>query len=108
MAWTTNDGREDGAWGVVTGKTGLAHAGAIVYYQSGNLFFAHDDKDSNVFDRSEIERLDNEKSVVWVGGWLDGWMDEGRKGNSLRITKDWIKERGTKKKHRLDLDEVIH
>ena len=46
MARTTNDGREDGAWGVVTGKTGLAHARTIVYYQSGDLFFAHDDDGS--------------------------------------------------------------
>jgi len=41
MAWTSNDGRKDGTWRVITGKPGLAHAGAIVADQSGNFVVAH-------------------------------------------------------------------
>jgi hypothetical protein len=42
MARASNDGREDGAWGIVSGEAGLAHTGTIVNDQSGNLFVAHD------------------------------------------------------------------
>merc|ERR1712044_37433 len=41
VSWATNDGGEDGPGGVITGKTGLAHAGAIVNDQSGCVLVTH-------------------------------------------------------------------
>jgi len=38
----TDDGGEDGPGGVVSGETGLAHAGAIVNDQSSNVVVTHD------------------------------------------------------------------
>merc|ERR1719346_452131 len=38
---TSNDGGEDGPRGVVSGKAGLAHAGAIVDDQCRNVFVTH-------------------------------------------------------------------
>ncbi|KAE8746209.1 hypothetical protein FOCC_FOCC007081 [Frankliniella occidentalis] len=37
----TDDGGEDGAGSVVTGEAGLAHAGAIVDYESSNIVVTH-------------------------------------------------------------------
>jgi len=42
VAGATNNGGEDGPGGVITGETGLAHAGAIVNDKSGNVFVTHD------------------------------------------------------------------
>lgn len=42
MPWATDDGREDGPGGVVSGETGLAHAGAIINNKSGYVLVAHD------------------------------------------------------------------
>ena len=36
VARPADDGREDGARGVVTGETGLAHAGAVIDNQGGD------------------------------------------------------------------------
>jgi len=41
VPWATDDGWEDSPGGVITGETGLAHAGAIVNDQSGNVFVTH-------------------------------------------------------------------
>merc|ERR1719337_629648 len=41
VPWATNDGGEDGPGGVITGETGLAHAGAIVNDQSGCVLVTH-------------------------------------------------------------------
>ena len=41
MSGASNDGGEDGPGGVITGETGLAHAGAIVNDKSGNVFVTH-------------------------------------------------------------------
>merc|ERR1712156_810369 len=41
VPWATNDGWEDSPGGVITGETGLAHAGAIVNDQSGCVFVTH-------------------------------------------------------------------
>merc|ERR1712026_387903 len=41
VPWATNDGGEDSPGGVITGKTGLAHAGAIVNDQSGCVLVTH-------------------------------------------------------------------
>ena len=38
---TANDGGEDGPWGIVSGKSSLAHAGAIVDNQSSNFVVTH-------------------------------------------------------------------
>jgi len=43
MTGTSDDGREDGARSVVTGKSGFAHTGAVVNNQSGNIVVTHDD-----------------------------------------------------------------
>jgi hypothetical protein len=37
VARAAHNGREDGARGVVTGETGLAHAGAVVYHEGLNF-----------------------------------------------------------------------
>merc|ERR1719173_305463 len=37
-----HDGGEDSPGGIVSGEAGLAHAGAIVNHQSGNVFVTHD------------------------------------------------------------------
>merc|ERR1712001_731394 len=42
VAGTANNGGEDGPGGVITGETCLAHAGAIVNDQSGDLIVTHD------------------------------------------------------------------
>ena len=41
MPGASNDGGEDSPGGVVTGEAGLAHAGAIVTDQSGNVLVTH-------------------------------------------------------------------
>jgi hypothetical protein len=41
MSWATDDRREDGAGSVVSGETGLAHAGAIVYDQGSYFVVTH-------------------------------------------------------------------
>jgi hypothetical protein len=41
MPWASNNGWEDSSWGVISGETGFAHAGAIVYNQSGYVFVTH-------------------------------------------------------------------
>ena len=41
MAGTADNGGEDSPGGVITGEAGLAHAGAIVDNQSGNILVAH-------------------------------------------------------------------
>ena len=41
MSWASNDGWEDGPGGIVSGETGLAHTGAIVYNQSSYVLVAH-------------------------------------------------------------------
>ena len=43
VARPSDDGWEDGPWGVVSGETGLAHTGAVVDYQSCYVVVAHDD-----------------------------------------------------------------
>ena len=43
MTGASNDGREDGARSVVSGETGFAHTGAIVYDKSGNIVVTHDE-----------------------------------------------------------------
>jgi len=43
MPGATDDGREDGTGSVVSGETGLAHTGSIVYDQSGNIVVTHFD-----------------------------------------------------------------
>lgn len=39
MSGATHDGGEDGSGGVVSGKTGFAHAGAIVNNQGSDIVF---------------------------------------------------------------------
>jgi hypothetical protein len=41
MAGTSDDGWEDGAWGVISGKSGLAHTGSVVNNESLNFFLRH-------------------------------------------------------------------
>ena len=41
MTWTSDDGRKDGTRRVIAGKSGFAHAGAIVADQRSNLVVAH-------------------------------------------------------------------
>jgi hypothetical protein len=41
MTWATHDGWEDGTWRVITGETGFAHAGAVVYDERRNIIVTH-------------------------------------------------------------------
>ena len=41
MPGASNNGGEDSPGGVITGEAGLAHAGAIVDNQSGNILVTH-------------------------------------------------------------------
>merc|ERR1712051_1030398 len=41
VSWASNNRWEDSSWGVISGETGFAHAGAIVYNQSGYVFVTH-------------------------------------------------------------------
>ena len=41
MSWSSDDGREDGSWSIVSGEPGLAHAGPIVDDQSCNIVVTH-------------------------------------------------------------------
>merc|ERR1712226_915870 len=55
VPWATNNGREDSPGGVITGETGLAHAGAIVNDQSSCVFVTHlDSFFSQGLERTEI------------------------------------------------------
>jgi hypothetical protein len=53
MTWATNNGWEDSARSIITSKSSLAHARAVVDNQSGNLVVTHFDvfleKMSNLF-----------------------------------------------------------
>jgi hypothetical protein len=40
---SADDGGEDSAGGVVSGESGLAHAGAVVHDQSGGVLVTHDE-----------------------------------------------------------------
>jgi len=42
MPGASNNGREHCPRGIVSGKSGFAHAGAIVDHQSSNFFVTHD------------------------------------------------------------------
>ena len=41
MSRTSNDGGEDGARSVISGKAGFAHSGSIVDDKSGGVFVTH-------------------------------------------------------------------
>ena len=41
MTGASDDGWEHGSWSIVSGETGFAHAGAIVYYESGYVVVTH-------------------------------------------------------------------
>ena len=41
MTGTSNNGGEDSAGSIISGETGLAHAGAIVNDESGCVFVTH-------------------------------------------------------------------
>merc|ERR1719356_949485 len=43
MAGTSNNGGEDSSGSVISSKTGLAHAGAIVNNKSSNVLVTHDE-----------------------------------------------------------------
>ena len=64
------DRREDGAGGVVTGETGLAHAGPVVHHQSGYLLVTHVDW------------------LLWCG--LTLWMEDG--GSLVWVSDDVISQ----------------
>ena len=67
MAGASNDGGEDSPGGVITGESGLAHAGAIVHDKSGNILVTHDELvgigTGTVSTSTEIQDLDTENGV---------------------------------------------
>jgi hypothetical protein len=42
MTGPSNYGWKYSSWSIITSETGLAHAGAIVNYQSSNIVVTHD------------------------------------------------------------------
>jgi hypothetical protein len=42
VTWTSDNGWEDGPWGVITGKAGFAHTGAVINNERSNFFVSHD------------------------------------------------------------------
>lgn len=58
MSWASDDGGEDGPGGIVSGETGFAHTGSIVYNQSGNIIITH----VEFFGVSSVN-----KSYYWYG-----------------------------------------
>merc|ERR1712152_5270 len=54
VAGTANNGGEDGSGSVISGETGLAHAGAIVNNKSGNVFVTHDEMRGEIRCSTEI------------------------------------------------------
>ncbi|KAF1750060.1 hypothetical protein GCK72_016606 [Caenorhabditis remanei] len=41
MTWSSDDGGEHGTWSIISGETGFAHTGAIVYNEGGNIIVTH-------------------------------------------------------------------
>jgi hypothetical protein len=41
MTWATDDGWEDGTWGVISSESGLAHTGSVINYEGGNFIVTH-------------------------------------------------------------------
>merc|ERR1711973_787473 len=42
MSWSSNNGREDGSWSIISSKSSFAHTRSIVNNQSGNFVVTHD------------------------------------------------------------------
>lgn len=53
VTWTSDNGREDGSWSVITGKAGFAHTGAVIDNEGSNFFVSHDCYRLQVRMRSE-------------------------------------------------------
>merc|ERR1719228_377440 len=43
MSWSSYDGGKYSSWGIISGKSGFAHTGAIVNNKSGNIVVTHFD-----------------------------------------------------------------
>ena len=58
MSGATDDGGEDGSGSVITGETGLAHAGAVIDDQSGGILVTHDEVVGgfSVFSKKKMRR----------------------------------------------------
>merc|ERR1719175_16678 len=41
VSWSSNNGWEDSSWSIISSKSSLAHAGAIVNNESSNVFVTH-------------------------------------------------------------------
>merc|ERR1719391_1939654 len=41
VSWSSNNGREDSSWSIVSGESSFAHAGAIVNNEGSNVFVTH-------------------------------------------------------------------
>jgi len=41
VSWSTDDGREDGSWSIVSGETSLAHTGSVVNNEGSNFIVHH-------------------------------------------------------------------
>ena len=89
MTWTSNNGWEDGSWGVISGESGFAHTGAIVYYQSCYIIVTHleslvllkikgrenrtthENKECLIWKSPplNVHTFMDMSSVYWPGGW---------------------------------------
>jgi len=41
MSWTSNNGRKDSPWRIISGKASFAHSGAVVNDEGGRVFVTH-------------------------------------------------------------------
>lgn len=60
MPGPSDDGGEDGSRGVVSREAGLAHAGAIVHYEGGNIVVTHLGSENN------RQQVSNNKRIGWI------------------------------------------
>jgi len=88
MTWATNDRGEDGPRGIITGETGLAHAGAIVNDQCCNVVVTHfdlsakgKDKKRHVRQGEKDERVRGERDRE--KGKIEARMRRGAAGEMI-------------------------
>merc|ERR1712229_41537 len=63
MSGASNDGWEDSPWGVITGETSLAHAGAIVNNQRSGIFVTHVGSSLDLFETVSTPQSSLDTSV---------------------------------------------
>ena len=85
MSWASNDGWKYSSWGVISGEPSLAHAGAIVTDQSGNVLVTH----CGVFwdPKREVEPLKIPMRMARLE--TEGLSRQERSGGMGRTQAEW-------------------